>query len=119
MHILLIHQYFLEKDDPGGSRFNEMARVWADDGHQVTVIAGMVHYTIGKKRNKHKGKFIVKEAWEREERNRKAPLMLISSLSYVAIALFYVIGVLSSLFRFRDVEFSWNLFKVKLYSFYI
>jgi glycosyltransferase involved in cell wall biosynthesis len=64
MHILLIHQYFLEKDDPGGSRFNEMTKVWADEGHTVTVIAGMVHYNTGKKREKHKGKFIVKESYE-------------------------------------------------------
>lgn len=64
MHILLIHQYFLEKDDPGGSRFNEMARIWAENGHSVTVLAGMVHYNTGKKREKHKGKFIVKEAYE-------------------------------------------------------
>ena len=64
MHILLIHQYFLEKDDPGGSRFNEMARVWAENGHSVTVIAGMVHYNTGKKREKHKGKFIVKETYD-------------------------------------------------------
>lgn len=64
MHILLIHQYFLEKDDPGGSRFNEMARIWAENGHSVTVIAGMVHYNTGKKREKHKGKFIVQEAYD-------------------------------------------------------
>lgn len=64
MHILLVHQYFLEKDDPGGSRFNEMARVWAENGHQVTVISGMVHYASGKKRDKHKGKFIVRETYD-------------------------------------------------------
>jgi glycosyltransferase involved in cell wall biosynthesis len=63
MQILLIHQYFLEKDDPGGSRFNEMTRVWAENGHQVTVIGGMVHYATGKKREKHKGKFIAKEMY--------------------------------------------------------
>ncbi len=64
MHILLIHQYFLEKDDPGGSRFNEMTRVWAQNGHEVTVIGGMVHYATGKKRDKHQGKFIVREAYD-------------------------------------------------------
>ncbi len=64
MHILLVHQYFLEKDDPGGSRFNEMTRVWAENGHQVTVISGMVHYATGKKREKHKGKFIAKETYD-------------------------------------------------------
>lgn len=63
MHILLIHQYFLEKDDPGGSRFNEMTRVWAENGHQVTVISGMVHYASGRKRDKHRGRFIVRESY--------------------------------------------------------
>jgi glycosyltransferase involved in cell wall biosynthesis len=63
MRILLLHQYFLEKDDSGGSRFNELTKHWADKGHQITVIAGMVHYATGKKRAKHKGKFIVKEKY--------------------------------------------------------
>lgn len=48
MNILLIHQFYLEKDDPGGSRFNEMTKVWVKEGHQVTVIAGMVNYVTGK-----------------------------------------------------------------------
>lgn len=64
MRILLLHQYFLEKDDPGGSRFNELTKHWADKGHQITVIAGMVHYATGKKRDKHKGKLIVKEKYD-------------------------------------------------------
>ena len=63
MNILLIHQYFLEKDDPGGSRFNEMSKTWEEKGHNVTVLAGMVHYNTGKKREKHKGKFICREAY--------------------------------------------------------
>ena len=61
MRILLIHQYFLEKDDGGGSRFNEMTRVWEEKGHEVTVLAGMVHYNTGKKRAKYKGKFTYKD----------------------------------------------------------
>ncbi len=48
MKILLIHQYFLEPDDPGGSRFNEMTSVWVDKGHQVTVVCGMLNYVTGK-----------------------------------------------------------------------
>lgn len=55
MNILLIHQYFLEKDDPGGSRFNEMANVWIQEGHQVTVLCGMVNYVTGKVSEKYKG----------------------------------------------------------------
>lgn len=48
MHILLIHQHFLEDDAGGGSRWNEMARIWVRDGHSVTVIAGDKHYMSGK-----------------------------------------------------------------------
>lgn len=58
MKILLIHQYFLEKGDGGGSRFNEMTQVWASQGHEITVLAGMVHYATGEKPIKYKGKFI-------------------------------------------------------------
>lgn len=63
MKILLIHQYFLEKDDGGGSRFNEMSRVWEEKGHDITVLAGMVHYNTGKKRQRYKGKFIYKDQY--------------------------------------------------------
>lgn len=62
MRILLIHQYFLEKGDGGGSRFNEMTQVWANQGHDITVLAGMVHYTTGKKADRYKGKFTYKDA---------------------------------------------------------
>jgi glycosyltransferase involved in cell wall biosynthesis len=56
MRILLIHQMFLEEDDPGGSRFNEMTRIWTNMGHQVTVLAGMMHYVSAAKRPEYKGK---------------------------------------------------------------
>lgn len=61
MNILLIHQYFLEKEDGGGSRFNEMTKNWASMGHHVTVLAGMVHYATGEKPKKYRGKYTVKE----------------------------------------------------------
>jgi len=48
VNILLIHQYFLEKDDPGGSRFNELTRLWVEQGHSVTVVCGMLNYLTGK-----------------------------------------------------------------------
>ncbi|WAC11264.1 glycosyltransferase family 4 protein [Dyadobacter pollutisoli] len=44
MHILLIHQYFLEDNGGGGSRWNEMSRIWVAEGHHVTVVAGTGHY---------------------------------------------------------------------------
>ncbi|MDY7394193.1 glycosyltransferase family 4 protein [Aureibaculum sp. 2210JD6-5] len=61
MNILLIHQYFLEKNDGGGSRFNEMTQVWSEMGHKITVISGMVHYNSGKKYEHCKGRFIHKQ----------------------------------------------------------
>jgi glycosyltransferase involved in cell wall biosynthesis len=61
MRILLIHQYFLEKDDGGGSRFNEMTKSWAALGHEVTVLSGMVHYGTGEKMPRYKGKYTFKE----------------------------------------------------------
>lgn len=61
MRILLIHQYFLEKNDGGGSRWNEMTRVWGEKGHVVEVLAGMVHYAKGIKSEKFKGKYFHKE----------------------------------------------------------
>ena len=67
MRILLIHQYFLEKEDGGGSRFNEMAKTWVQLGHKVTVVAGMVHYNTGKKQEKYKGKFIVKDNFDKNK----------------------------------------------------
>lgn len=64
MNILLIHQMFLEKDDGGGSRFNQMTKFWVDQGHTVTVLAGMVHYGTGKKRDRYKGKIFLRDEYE-------------------------------------------------------
>lgn len=57
MKILLLHQYFLEKNDSGGSRFNEFSRLWAESGHKVTVLSGMVHYSTGLKDAKYRNKY--------------------------------------------------------------
>ncbi len=59
MNILLLHQYFLEDDDPGGSRWNELTRNWTDAGHQVTVLAGMMHANGSEKRAEYKGRYFV------------------------------------------------------------
>lgn len=56
MRILLIHQFFLEDNDGGGSRWNEMSRVWTEAGHEVTVLAGMVHY-MGGQSDKYRGRY--------------------------------------------------------------
>jgi glycosyltransferase involved in cell wall biosynthesis len=61
MKILLIHHAFLEEDDFGGSRFNEMTKIWSNLGHDITVIASMVHYNGNKKRDEYVGKKFVKK----------------------------------------------------------
>ncbi|MDZ7775711.1 MAG: glycosyltransferase family 4 protein [Bacteroidales bacterium] len=61
MRILLIHQYFLEQDDSGGSRFNEMTRTWSEQGHDITVLAGMIHANSSEKRKEYKGKYFVRK----------------------------------------------------------
>jgi glycosyltransferase involved in cell wall biosynthesis len=61
MKILLIHQYFLEENDPGGSRFNEMTKLWYKEGHQITVLAGMMHYNGKTKREEYRRKYFVKK----------------------------------------------------------
>ena len=61
MKILLLHQYFLEEDDAGGSRFNEMTKQWTEQGHEVTVLAGMMHYNGDRKRPEYKGLWFKKK----------------------------------------------------------
>lgn len=61
MKILVLHQYFLGENDSGGSRFNQLVKYWTAEGHDVTVVAGTVHYATGKKEEKYKGKWVVKE----------------------------------------------------------
>ena len=61
MKILLLHQYFLEEDDAGGSRWNEMTKVWTESGNEVVVLAGMMHPNGSEKRAEYKGKHFVKK----------------------------------------------------------
>ncbi|GLR18869.1 glycosyltransferase family 4 protein [Portibacter lacus] len=65
MNILLIHQYFLEENDGGGSRFNEMTKQWSKNGHHVTVLAGMMHANGSEKRPEYKGKLFFNKQHEK------------------------------------------------------
>lgn len=50
MRITLFHQYFLGKNDPGGSRWNEFTSFFSKKaGFIVDVIAGNIHYATGNK----------------------------------------------------------------------
>jgi glycosyltransferase involved in cell wall biosynthesis len=61
MKILVVHQYYLTPGQSGGSRFNEMARYWADKGHEVSVIAGTVNHDTGQVPDHYRGRWITQE----------------------------------------------------------
>jgi len=50
MKITLFHQYFLGKNDPGGSRWNEFTNYFSQkEKFKIDVVAGNIHYATGKK----------------------------------------------------------------------
>ena len=61
MRILVVHQFYLQAGEPGGSRFNEFARLWAAAGHEVTVVAGTVNYATSKALTKYHGRWTTRE----------------------------------------------------------
>lgn len=60
MRILLLHQYFLEKNGGGGTRFNEMTKTWHSAGHEITVLGGMLDASGTKKWPQYKGKLFAR-----------------------------------------------------------
>jgi glycosyltransferase involved in cell wall biosynthesis len=67
MRILLLHQYFLEDNGFGGSRWNQMAKLWSEAGNEVVVLAGMMHANGAEKRVEYRGKYFVKNIQGRIE----------------------------------------------------
>lgn len=61
MRICVIHQYYLSAGEPGISRYNEMARLWADAGHQVTIIAGTVNHYTGVTPDAYRRRWVTRE----------------------------------------------------------
>lgn len=50
MKIILFHQFFLGKNDPGGSRWNELTNFFSKKrSHKIDVLSGNIHYITGKK----------------------------------------------------------------------
>jgi len=50
MRMTLFHQYYLGKNDSGGSRWNEFTSFFSKKvGFKTEVVAGNIHYTTGKK----------------------------------------------------------------------
>jgi len=61
MKILIIHQYFLEEGDHGGSRWNELSKIWSENGHEIHVISGMMHANGDSKRTEYDGVYYLKK----------------------------------------------------------
>ena len=47
----------MEENDPGGSRWNEFAKNWTEQGYNITVIAGMIHYNSSEKSPEYKRRY--------------------------------------------------------------
>jgi len=61
MRIILFHQYFLGKDDPGGSRWNQLTKyLTKNNDFIIDVMAGNIHYATGKQ--------VGKKVWYNKER---------------------------------------------------
>jgi lipopolysaccharide/colanic/teichoic acid biosynthesis glycosyltransferase/glycosyltransferase involved in cell wall biosynthesis len=61
LRILVIHQYYVLPGMAGGSRFNELARLWVESGHEVTVIAGNLDYSTGTVPPAYRGHWLQRE----------------------------------------------------------
>jgi glycosyltransferase involved in cell wall biosynthesis len=101
MRILLIHQYFHPLHHAQVGRWNAMARVWAELGHEITVIAGAYDITRNTIYDFCKGKFITIE----DEKNGVRVIRVHTSenynknfvwrtWAYFTFCLFGLIGVL-------------------------
>lgn len=61
MKILVVHQHYLAPGQPGGSRFNEFARLWSEAGHDVVVVAGTVNYATGETPEQYRERWVTEE----------------------------------------------------------
>jgi glycosyltransferase involved in cell wall biosynthesis len=98
MHILLIHQYYLGENDSGGSRWSEFVKNWCNKGHQVTVLAGMVHYTTGYKIEKYKGLYTCVEEINPNLRIIRSHVSELYNVNFIGRLWGYFSFVFSSIF---------------------
>jgi len=111
VNILLIHQYFMKSMQVGGgSRWNEMTKVWAEQGHKITVIAGMYCLSLGKKNPEYEGKLFKQESVQEGLRvirvhtsSKYNKNYLWRSWAYISFILFGLVGSLLFARRSFDV----------------
>lgn len=110
MHILLIHQAFASIYEPGGTRHYEFARMLAERGHKVTVIASSISYLTGgpSGSNIHKGEkeneqagVVILRAWTYHALHRSFVHRLWSFFTFMSSSFFIGLGV-------RNVDLVWG-----------
>lgn len=97
MRILVLHQYFLGENDPGGSRFNQFARRWTEKGHQVTVLAQTVNYNTGAASEKYRGRLYTEETSSDGIRVLRCYVPMICARNYGGRFWGYIVFVFTSL----------------------
>jgi glycosyltransferase involved in cell wall biosynthesis len=63
MRILWVAQWFPPDLGALPARITEMANVWAEEGHDVTVLTAFPHHPLGEVPSKYRGHFVVREQW--------------------------------------------------------
>jgi glycosyltransferase involved in cell wall biosynthesis len=108
MKLLLIHQAFAALDEPGGTRHHELARFFAERGHQVVVITSPINYMTGAKQSGEKVEHIKMGAGE--VLIYRAPVYGAFHRSFFHRTLSFISFMISSLWyalRVKDVEVVW------------
>jgi len=109
MHILLIHQAFVDIDEPGGTRHHELARYLVKRGHRVTIITSPISYLTGQ---------FKKPAVQSWTEAQNADITVLRTYTYSALHRSFVHRVLSFLsfmfssflagLKVRDVDLIWG-----------
>jgi glycosyltransferase involved in cell wall biosynthesis len=104
MHVLLIHQAFVDLGEAGGTRHAEFARYLVEHGHRVTVIASPVSYLTGREQGSQivslPGLTILRARTTRDL-HRSFVHRVVNFVSFMASAFF--IGL-----RVKDVDVVWG-----------
>lgn len=107
MHILLIHQSFAALNEPGGTRHHEFARLLAERGHRVTVIASPVSYLTGAAASE-------RLPWVTREHDGEH-ITILRAYTYSALHKSFVHRLLSFIsFMFSSLVIGWRVPKVDL-----
>ncbi|MCX8062387.1 MAG: glycosyltransferase family 4 protein [Anaerolineales bacterium] len=101
MKILLIHQAFAALDEPGGTRHHELARFFAECGHQVVVITSPINYMTGAEQSNEKieqvkigsGEVVILRVPVYRAFHRSFVHRTLSFISFMFTSLWYALGV--------------------------